>query len=169
MKFWKACKKAGPAFTALLMLLCMEARSRAEDLPAAGVTFSLSECLMILVVLCGIVLFTRAWKSLSPYLDSLGLRIDAEAAVRCAEAVMGRGQGEEKWNLAMEKLDRLGWNTEADQVRSALKAAWQILNMGMITSGEKIPSGQMMYTPPVSRSYAGETEEDKDGEEKEAT
>ena len=82
---------------------------------------------------------------------------------------MGRGQGEEKWNLAMEKLDRLGWNTEADQVRSALKAAWQILNMGMITSGEKIPAGQMMYTPPVSRSYAGETEEDKDGEEKEAT
>ena len=45
--------------------------------------------------------------------------------------------------MALERLSERGWNTESENVRAALKAAWQILNMGMITSGEKIPGEQM--------------------------
>ena len=129
--------------TMLLLTLAVGCRAEEAGLTDSSFTVSVSGCVLALILLAFLVLLSRAWGRIAPVLDSWGLQIDAEVAARAVEAVIGRGQGSTKWKMALERLSERGWNTESENVRAALKAAWQILNMGMMTSGEKIPGEQM--------------------------
>ena len=57
---------------------------------------------------------------------------DAKKSLKktAVEALLGRYTGDDKWQLALEKMEALGWNVDAQQVIDALKAAWQKIKLG---------------------------------------
>lgn len=72
------------------------------------------------------------------------LQLVAKIAVYAAEAVWGRGFGEEKLEAAIaradELLNRIGLDIDAEQVEAAIKAAWEDMNIGQIMAGIKEPA-----------------------------
>lgn len=98
----------------------------------------------ILVALIGVlgtvltVVITYALKKyVNPWLEQNDLTDAAEIVVNAVEALLGRYTGDDKWQLALEKMEVLGWNVDAQQVVDALKAAWQKLNLQQIEAGIK--------------------------------
>lgn len=77
--------------------------------------------------------------SILPWLEDKNLLVFADAAVKYAEALLGRYNGEEKWNVALDWLNERGWNIDSESVVSALKAAWYSLNLDQLKAGIKKP------------------------------
>lgn len=73
----------------------------------------------------------------TPWLTQHNLLEAAKTAVEYAEAIIGRGNGEEKWQQALTLLDMLGWDISSTEVTTALKAKWQELNLAQIAAGVK--------------------------------
>jgi hypothetical protein len=82
-------------------------------------------------------------KGLLPVGTIYALQLVAKIAVYAAEAVWGRGFGEEKLKAAIAKADellnRIGLDIDAEQVEAAIKAAWGEMNLGQIMAGVKEP------------------------------
>ena len=61
----------------------------------------------------------------------------AKIAATAAEVFWGRGNGDEKWNMAMSKLEEYGFVVDDQRVIDALKAAWKELDLMQLMAGEK--------------------------------
>ena len=80
----------------------------------------------------------QVWvKHVRPWLEQRDLSDAARIVVDAVEALLGRYCGEDKWRMALEKMQARGFNVDEDQVVDALHAAWYQLNQAMILSGEK--------------------------------
>lgn len=75
--------------------------------------------------------------SIVPWLEDKNMLMLADAAVKYAEAMLGRYNGEEKWNIALDWLRSKGWNIDNESVIAALKAAWYSLNLDQLKAGIK--------------------------------
>lgn len=102
--------------------------------PASDVLFDLTDVL-IAVVLAVAGFVWRKW--VRPWLMSKQLMDEAEIVVNAVEALIGRGNGAEKWAKAVEKMNAYGFNVDADIVLDALRAAWRKLNTEQLQAGEK--------------------------------
>lgn len=72
-----------------------------------------------------------------PWLKRHNLTEAADVAVKAAEAIYGRYNGDEKLRAAIEMLKAQGFIVTSDDVIKAIKAAWQDLNLQMIEAGVK--------------------------------
>ena len=91
-----------------------------------------------------------------PWLKQRGLLDAAQAAVKYAEAELGRHTGDDKWLLAQDMLASKGYNIDSTEVVEALKAAWTDLNIAQITAGIKEATNQEdkePYVPPDEKIY----------------
>ena len=80
----------------------------------------------------------QVWvKYVRPWLEQRDLSDAARIVVDAVEALLGRYCGEDKWRMALEKMQARGFNVDEEQVVDALHAAWYQLNQAMILSGEK--------------------------------
>lgn len=123
---------------ALLPVLAMaEGAGAAASAPAIDWT-------ALVVAVIGVIgtaasaLLGRVWvKYVKPWLEQRDLTDAAKIVVEAVEALLGRYCGEEKWELALQKMADRGFYTDSQQVIDALKAAWKQLDMAMIAAGEK--------------------------------
>ena len=80
----------------------------------------------------------QVWvKYVRPWLEQRSLSDAAKIVVDAVEALLGRYCGEDKWRMALRKMQERGFNVDEDQVVDALHAAWYQLNQAMILSKEK--------------------------------
>lgn len=101
------------------------------------VTFAI---LLIGAVLMALVSY--AWKRwVQPWIEAHHLEEEASIVVNAVEAILGRYQGQAKWELALKKMQERGWNIDVQEVLDALKAAWQLLDLKQIEAGVKVPAG----------------------------
>lgn len=100
---------------------------------------------VFVILLFGAVLTalaSYAWKTwVQPWIEAHQLQEEAEIVVNAVEALLGRYQGQEKWELALKKMQERGWNIDVQEVLDALKAAWQMLDLKQIGAGVKRPEG----------------------------
>ena len=116
---------------------------------AEGDAFTLGDVVVIdwtalVVAVIGVIgtaasaLLGRVWvKYVKPWLSQRDLTDAAKIVVEAVEALLGRYCGEEKWELALQKMADRGYYIDSQQVIDALKAAWKQLDMAMIAAGEK--------------------------------
>ena len=87
-------------------------------------------------------LASYAWtKWVQPWIEEHQLEEEAAIVVNAVEAILGRYQGQEKWELALKKMQERGWNIDVQEVLDAIKAAWQMLDLKQIGAGVKGPEG----------------------------
>ena len=85
-------------------------------------------------------LASYAWKTwVQPWIEAHQLQEEAEIVVNAVEALLGRYQGQAKWEAALKKMQERGWSIQAPVVLDALKAAWQMLDIKQIQAGVKKP------------------------------
>lgn len=72
-----------------------------------------------------------------PWLEAHNLTALAEIAVNAAEAIIGSGHGDEKLEKALEFMAEKGFNVDSTEVKAALEAAWQKLNVAQTAAGIK--------------------------------
>lgn len=85
-------------------------------------------------------LASYAWKTwVQPWIEAHQLQEEAEIVVNAVEALLGRYQGQAKWELALKKMQERGWCIDVPVVIDALKAAWQMLDLKQISAGVKGP------------------------------
>lgn len=83
-------------------------------------------------------LLGRVWVNyVRPWLEKRDLTDAAEIVVDAVEALLGRYCGEDKWKLALEKMEARGFNIDNEVVLDALRAAWQQLDLEQLAAGEK--------------------------------
>ena len=124
---------------ALLPALAMAQEAAAMPEVAASIDWT-----ALVVAVIGVIgtalsaLLGRVWvKYVKPWLEQRDLTDAAKIVVEAVEALLGRYCGEEKWELALQKMADRGFYTDSQQVIDALKAAWKQLDMAMIAAGEK--------------------------------
>lgn len=102
-----------------------------------------TEILVALISLVATVLFSVlvyfGKKYVLPWVEQHDLSQAAEIVVNAVEAILGRYVGEDKWTLALKKMQGMGWNVDSERVIDALKAAWEKLNLKQIEAGVKAP------------------------------
>ena len=132
----KGKEKKAALLAVLLMLLPVWAMAEGEK-GTMDVTFA--------VIVLGTALLAGAaylWRrQVLPFLEQHALIEEAKLIVNCVEAAFGRGQGREKWEEAMAKMEEHGWNIDRKEVRESLEAAWEILNISQIGAGIKKAAG----------------------------
>lgn len=102
--------------------------------PAPAVLFDLTDVLIAVVLTVGGFVW-RKW--VRQWLESKQLMDEAKIVVNAVEALIGRGNGAEKWKLAVEKMKAYGFNVDADIVLDALRTAWRNMNTEQMAAGEK--------------------------------
>ena len=110
-------------------------------MPELGVSIDWTALVVAMIGVIGTAasaLLGRVWvKYVRPWLEKRDLTDAAEIVVDAVEALLGRYCGEEKWRLALEKMEARGFNIDNEVVLDALRAAWQQLDLAMIAAGEK--------------------------------
>ena len=90
-------------------------------------------------------LLGRVWvKYVKPWLEQRDLTDAAKIVVEAVEALLGRYCGEDKWKLALEKMQERGFDIDSDIVMDALRSAWKQLDIAQMESGEKEKKSEMM-------------------------
>ena len=90
-------------------------------------------------------LIGRVWvKYVRPWLEQRDLTDAAKIVVEAVEALLGRYCGEDKWKLALEKMQERGFNVDSDIVMDALRSAWKQLDIAQMESGEKEKKSEIM-------------------------
>ena len=90
-------------------------------------------------------LLGRVWvKYVRPWLEQRDLTDAAKIVVEAVEALLGRYCGEDKWKLALEKMQERGFNVDSDIVMDALRSAWKQLDIAQMESGEKEKKSEIM-------------------------
>jgi len=99
-----------------------------------------------IVGLISLAITAFVWPKIKVFLPAgaiYALQMVAKIAVYSAEAIWGRGFGEQKLEAAIikadELLNRIGLDIDAEQVEDAIKAAWSEMNLGQIMAGVKEP------------------------------
>ena len=83
-------------------------------------------------------LIGRVWvRYVKPWLEQRDLSDAAKIVVEAVEALLGRYCGEDKWKLALEKMQERGFSIDSDIVMDALRSAWKRLDIDQMASGEK--------------------------------
>lgn len=139
-------------FLALLMVLALPTLAFAESgAVAVSEPLTLTDIITKAVIwlIGGIASFVSIliWKwlypliknTIVPWLEDKNMLMLADAAVKYAEASLGRFNGDKKWNLALYWLQEKGWNIDNETVIAALKAAWYSLNLDQLKAGIKEP------------------------------
>ena len=135
----------------LMALALLPALAMAEGMPGASSRMEATggaagpiDWTALVVAVIGVIgtlasaLLGRVWvKYVKPWLEQRDLTDAAKIVVEAVEALLGRYCGEEKWELALQKMADRGYYTDSQQVIDALKAAWKQLDMAMIAAGEK--------------------------------
>ena len=142
-----------------LMLMVFPCMCMASDGTAAQVLFDLTDVLIALLMLgnalavASIVFVWKRW--IGPWLEKAGLsgladefigwffdfgvQHIAQIVVHAVEANMGRGNGDGKWEEALQKMKKWGFRIDDERVIDALKAAWKKLDLAQLMAGEKQP------------------------------
>ena len=132
--------KKAMAIWMVMSLLCLPVLALAEQGDAA---VAVDWTALVVAVIGTAAAFLGAclrqvWvKYVRPWLEQRDLSDAAKIVVDAVEALLGRYCGEDKWRMALEKMQARGFNVDEDQVVDALHAAWYQLNQAMILSGEK--------------------------------
>lgn len=128
----------------LTLLLAFGSVAFSEAAEAAGAPSTAFDWTDIFIALIGLAataissLSAYAWKRyIHPWLTEKSLIEAADIVVNAVEALLGRHCGEDKWKLALEKMQEKGWDIESDAVIDALKAAWKKLDLSQLAAGEK--------------------------------
>ena len=128
----------------LMALALLPALAMAQEAAVMSGGTELIDWTALVVAVIGVIgtalsaLLGRVWvKYVKPWLEQRDLTDAAKIVVEAVEALLGRYCGEEKWELALQKMADRGFYTDSQQVIDALKAAWKQLDMAMIAAGEK--------------------------------
>ena len=126
---------AAIAVLCIVLVVCPPAMAEAlaqETQPV--VLFDLTDVLIAVALAVGGYVW-RKW--VRPWLEARELMEEAEIVVNAAEALIGRGNGAEKWAMAVERMREYGFDVDVDAVLDALRAAWRKLNTEQLAAGEK--------------------------------
>ena len=132
--------KKAMAIWMVMALLCMPVLALAEQVETP---VAVDWTALVVAVIGTAAAFLGAclrqvWvKHVRPWLEQRNLSDAAKIVVDAVEALLGRYCGEDKWRMALRKMQERGFNVDEDQVVDALHAAWYQLNQAMILSGEK--------------------------------
>lgn len=132
--------KKAMAIWMVMALLCMPVLALAEQVEAP---VAVDWTALVVAVIGTAAAFLGAclrqvWvKHVRPWLEQRNLSDAARIVVDAVEALLGRYCGEDKWRMALRKMQERGFNVDEEQVVDALHAAWYQLNQAMILSGEK--------------------------------
>lgn len=140
------------AFCILFVLAC-PVHGMAEAADAVIDWTPVVERAIALVAAVVLVLVTFVWRKwIQPWLKRNNLMDAAEIVVTAVEALIGRGNGEQKWALALEKMQKeYGFDINDEAVLDALRKAWKELDLSQLLAGEKWPT-----EPPDTGESAGE-------------
>lgn len=135
-------KKLLLVYITLLMVVPVAALAEAEGIAtevAASIDWTALVVAMIGVIGTAIsTLLGRVWvKYVRPWLEQRDLTDAAKIVVEAVEALLGRYCGEDKWKLALEKMQDRGFDVDSEIVMDALRSAWKQLDIDQIASGEK--------------------------------
>ena len=98
------------------------------------ILFDLTD-ILIAVITALLIFVWRRW--VRPWLEAHELMDEAAIVVNAVEALMGRGNGTEKWKLAVQKMQAYGFDVNTDIVLDAIRAAWKDLDTTQRMTGEK--------------------------------
>lgn len=132
--------KKAMAIWMVMALLCLPVLALAEQGEAA---VAVDWTALVVAVIGTAAAFLGAclrqvWvQQVRPWLEQRDLSDAAKIVVDAVEALLGRYCGEDKWRMALRKMQERGFNVDEEQVVDALHAAWYQLNQAMILSGEK--------------------------------
>lgn len=135
-------KKLLLVYITLLMVVPVAALAEAEGITtevAASIDWTALVVAMIGVIGTAVsALLGRVWvKYVRPWLEQRDLTDAAKIVVEAVEALLGRHCGEDKWKLALEKMQDRGFDVDSEIVMDALRSAWKQLDIDQIASGEK--------------------------------
>jgi len=136
---------------ATLMLAAATAETTAATSTATAIDWGALLTQVVIWVLCGVLTALGAvatWAAKTyiipwlkdvaiPWLNQHKLLNAAKVAVEYAEAMLGRYTGDEKWEMALGLLKKLGFDIDSDEVIAALKAKWLELNLAQVAAGVK--------------------------------
>ena len=126
---------------ALALLPALAMAEEAVTMPEVAASIDWTALVVAVIGVIGTAasaLIGRVWvRYVKPWLEQRDLTDAAKIVVEAVEALLGRYCGEEKWELALQKMADRGFYTDSQQVIDALKAAWKQLDMAMIAAGEK--------------------------------
>ena len=125
-------------FLIVLMMLCLVcAPALAAETALVDVTDVVTA---VIALIAGVVaaLISYVWRKwVRPWLAQRELMDVAEIVVNAVEAIMGRGCGEDKWMLALDRMAGYGFRVDSAAVEEALLAAWKKLDLSQMMAGEK--------------------------------
>ncbi len=134
----------------LTVLALLPALAMAEGADAAA-SAPVIDWTALVVAVIGVIgtaasaLLGRVWvKYVKPWLEQRDLTDAAKIVVEAVEALLGRYCGEDKWKLALEKMQERGFNIDSDIVMDALRSAWKQLDIAQMESGEKEKKSEIM-------------------------
>ena len=132
--------KKAMAIGMVMALLCLPVLALAQQGDAA-VAVDWTALVVAVIGVAATFLGARlrqVWvQQVRPWLEQRNLGDAARIVVDAVEALLGRYCGEDKWRMALRKMQERGFNVDEEQVVDALHAAWYQLNQAMILSGEK--------------------------------
>ncbi len=128
----------------LMVLALLPALAMAEEAVTMPEVAASIDWTALVVAMIGVIgtavsaLLGRVWvKYVRPWLEQRDLTDAAKIVVEAVEALLGRYCGEDKWKLALEKMQDRGFDVDSEIVMDALRSAWKQLDIDQIASGEK--------------------------------
>ena len=128
----------------LMALALLPALAMAEEAVTMPEVAAPIDWTALVVAVIGVIgtavsaLIGRVWvKYVRPWLEQRDLTDAAKIVVEAVEALLGRYCGEDKWKLALEKMQERGFSIDSDIVMDALRSAWKRLDIDQMASGEK--------------------------------
>ena len=135
----------------LTVLALLPALATAEGAAGVDASAPVIDWTALVVAMIGVIgtaasaLLGRVWvKYVKPWLEQRDLTDAAKIVVEAVEALLGRYCGEDKWKLALEKMQERGFNIDSDIVMDALRSAWKRLDIDQMASGEKEKKSEIM-------------------------
>ena len=134
--------------TLLLLLPTLAIAEEAATVPEGAGSIDWTALVVAVIGVIGTALSAligRVWvKYVRPWLEQRDLTDAAKIVVEAVEALLGRYCGEDKWKLALEKMQERGFNIDSDIVMDALRSAWKRLDIDQMASGEKEKKSEIM-------------------------
>ena len=134
--------------TALALIPALAMAEEAVTMPEVAASIDWTALVVAVIGVIGTAvsaLIGRVWvKYVCPWLEQRDLTDAAKIVVEAVEALLGRYCGEDKWKLALEKMQERGFNIDSDIVMDALRSAWKRLDIDQMASGEKEKKSEIM-------------------------
>lgn len=134
--------------TALALLPALAMAEEVATMPEVAASIDWTALVVAVIGVIGTAvsaLIGRVWvKYVRPWLEQRDLTDAAKIVVEAVEALLGRYCGEDKWKLALEKMQERGFNIDSDIVMDALRSAWKRLDIDQMASGEKEKKSEIM-------------------------